>query len=1113
MAFQAYIILTGIFLYTFDIIQALNTTNLSNPLSAYELSEENEPHPITSVFKCPKTQECSCEFSNIELHITVCNFNGTVNFSNLFHFYPNITHLEISYSHLSRFPCEVLSLAQLTTLNLSGNRIHSVPCDLTNLSHLRVIDLSSNSIREFPCKLLSLTQLVSLDLSHNVIQSVRCNFSAMSSLTTLDLYTNHLKLFPCEITSLTSIVYLNLSFNHIDSVPCNLSTLTNLTFLDLSYQRTDTFQNFIFPCALATLPKLKELDLSGNQINSVACDLSAMDKLNSLDLSGDSFKSFPCNLTTISSLLSLDLSSNHLKSMFCDFSNFTKLIHLDISSNGIEQLCDTTGRCTFPFEFSTLTHLTSLDLSHNSLQSVPCDISYLVNLTFLGLSWNNLKYMHCDLSNLTQLTTLDLHNNEFDSMPCELSTLTELTSLNLRLNPIKSVPCDLSNLSHLTYLDISQNDLIAFACELTTLPKLKTLKLQRSRIWSVPCDLSNLSHLTHLDISRNKLTAFPCELTTLSNLKTLHLSWNYMGSITCDMSNMTDIKSIELSGNIFYTFPCALTNLSKLSSLDVSFNRIMSIPCDLSNMTNLTSIKLSNNRISILDSWPIMLAGASLQKLNLDFNQLTQFTNYAGTSGVLCTAIHHPFSMSLKNNKITHIMDIVKGWNLNMKTKEELYNCLDFIVPQIEWNLLTCDCVDYDVYWYLQNKRISWRNRTRCYYPPKLRGLKPAYISLDQFVCHISENCPPGCTCTNSPFYQNISVNCEYTEFITLPDNIPELPNEDYGYSLQFINGNLRNISYTPYLRNVKAAKFGNNLITEISMEALVALQNVSLLHLDHNALQRLPGNITDIHFKGGIGLKLGGNPWICNCTTMDIRSWMKDHEAAITDKFLVTCHSPPHMLNKTMLYTDDNIFCPKNNVQISNYLIGLVVLGTSIPIICIFSLIAMRIRRLKVNGRLAEQMALLDEVDADREFDVFVSYACEEEDYILDDFIPQLENHNFKVCCHRIHFLAGNTIVDNISECINHSKRTLVYFTNFYKNSRFCMWEFKEVLNKDIRDGTIRLITVKDTDLDITDLDDSTSAYFEKRTYLEFNAPRFWENLIHTLPRRVANLEEFEMQ
>ena len=1082
MAFRAYIILAWVFLYTLDIFPALNTANVSKSVLTYGLSKENVLNPITkrSVFDCPKNMYCSCQFSNIDIHIKECNLTATVNFSNLFDFYPNITHLEISLSHLSRFPCEVSSLTQLTTLNLSGNRIYSVPCDLTSLSHLRVIDLSHNSqdtmhvprgIQEFPCELSSLSQLVSLDLSYNVIQSVRCNFSAMSSLTTLDLYYNHLKLFPCELATLTSVVYLNLSLNQIDSVPCNLSTLTKLTFLELSNQRVLEAEILYglstFPCELATLPELNELDLTGNAIKSVACDLSAMDKLSSLDLSGNSFESFPCNLTTLSSILSLDLSRNDLKSMLCDLSNFTKLKPLDISYNRVEPLCDTTGRCTFPYEFSTLTHLTSLDLSSNRLESLPCDISYLVNLTFLGLSVNKLKYINCNLSNLTQLTTLELNYNDFDSMPCELSTITELTSL----------------------------------------------RLQRNHIKSVPCDLSNLTHLTHLDISGNDLTVFPCELTTLPKLKTLDISINHMVSIPCDLSNMTEIKSIILRRNSFHAFPCALINQRKLSSLDISYNQIKSIPCDLLNMTNLTSIKLDFNQISVLDSWPIMLATASLQKLSLDGNHLTQFTNYAGTSGALCKAIHHPFSMSLQNNNIMHIMDIMRGWNLNMKTKEELYNCLDFIVPQIEGNPLTCDCVDYDIYSYLQYKNISGRILTKCHYPPKLRDMTPAYISLDQFVCHVSVNCPSGCTCIKSPFYQNISVNCEYTEFITLPDSIPELPNEDYGYSLQFINGHLRNISYTPYLRNVKAADFGNNLITEISMEALVALQNVSLLYLDHNALQRLPGNITSFHFKGGIDLKLGDNPWICDCTTMHMRSWMKDHEAGITDKLLVTCHSPLHVLNRNILYSDDYIFCQKSNVQINNYLIGLVVLGTSIPIICIFSLIVMRIRRWVVNRQLAEQMALLDEVDADREFDVFVSYACEEEDYILDDFIPQLENHNFKVCCHRIHFLAGNTIIDNISECINHSKRTLVYFTNSYKNSHFCMWEFKEVLNKDIRDGTIRLITVIHPDLDITDLDDSTRAYFERRTYLEFNAPRFWENLIHSLPRRVANFEAFEMQ
>ena len=82
------------------------------------------------------------------------------------------------------------------------------------------------------------------------------------------------------------------------------------------------------------------------------------------------------------------------------------------------------------------------------------------------------------------------------------------------------------------------------------------------------------------------------------------------------------------------------------------------------------------------------------------------------------------------------------------------------------------------------------------------------------------------------------------------------------------------------------------------------------------------------------------------------------------------------------------------------------------------------------------------------------------------------------------------------------------MYFTNFYKDSRFCMYEFKEALNKDVREGTIRLITIKYTDLDMADLDDSTKAYFDKCTYIDTDAGKFWENLLYTLPKGRGNAE-----
>ena len=334
------------------------------------------------------------------------------------------------------------------------------------------------------------------------------------------------------------------------------------------------------------------------------------------------------------------------------------------------------------------------------------------------------------------------------------------------------------------------------------------------------------------------------------------------------------------------------------------------------------------------------------------------------------------------------------------------------------------------------------------------------------------------------------------------------MPSDEYWYDIDVCFGNLSKVSYKTYLTNIMTVKFSHNYISEVTMDALLALQNVSVLHLDFNSFKRLPDNLTTIRFKNATDIRLSHNPWVCDCTALHAKKWMKDHADVISDMHAITCHSPKYMVNKNMLYTNDYLFCPNDNRK---YTITGIVLGVCLLLICMFSFIIVRIRQWAIAKTLARKMIILDEVDQDKEFDVFVSYASEDEDYNLERFIPELENHNIKVCLHRIHFLGGNTIIDNISECINHSKRTLVYFSNFYKDSRFCMYELKEALNKDVREGTIRLITIKDTDLDMTDLDDSTKAYFEKRTYIDKDAVKFWDNLLYTLPKGKANVENIQ--
>ena len=383
------------------------------------------------------------------------------------------------------------------------------------------------------------------------------------------------------------------------------------------------------------------------------------------------------------------------------------------------------------------------------------------------------------------------------------------------------------------------------------------------------------------------------------------------------------------------------------------------------------------------------------------------------------------------------------------------------------------------------------------------------HIRLDQIVCDINETCPIGCDCMSNPYHRYVSITCRDFEGTMLPETIPDLPNDDFWYHFDFQGTNLSNVSLMPYLRKVKEARLSNNSISEISFKALVALQSVTVLHLDHNQLRRLPQNITAIRLENVTDIKFGSNPWFCDCQALETKTWMLLNLKHIKDVNQITCYFSNETQHTPLIYVKDTLFCIHDSHL---HVVAGSVAGPLIMLICVTVFIVVKIRKRSHANRLRLHMNYIDDAD-ERKFDVFLSYASEDDDFIFDTLVPQLENNNYKVCFDRIHFIGGNTIVDNISQCIINSKRTLVFFSNLYKDSHYCMWEFKEALNTNMREGTTRLITIKDTDLDMTGLDDSVKAYFNRRTYIEREAVRFWENLLYSLPERPAGPQMFEIQ
>ena len=108
------------------------------------------------------------------------------------------------------------------------------------------------------------------------------------------------------------------------------------------------------------------------------------------------------------------------------------LVVLDLSGNSLT---------TLPKSFSGLVDLRELNLSNNQFSKVPVSFFLTVskNLQLLDLSNNQLSMVPYVISRLARIATLKLSNNQLKRLPSTISSLTNLKILELVGNPNLSV--------------------------------------------------------------------------------------------------------------------------------------------------------------------------------------------------------------------------------------------------------------------------------------------------------------------------------------------------------------------------------------------------------------------------------------------------------------------------------------------------------------------------------------------------------------------------------------------------------------------------------------------------------------------------------------------------
>ena len=373
----------------------------------------------------------------------------------------------------------------------------------------------------------------------------------------------------------------------------------------------------------------------------------------------------------------------------------------------------------------------------------------------------------------------------------------------------------------------------------------------------------------------------------------------------------------------------------------------------------------------------------------------------------------------------------------------------------------------------------------------------------------VMKNCPTGCQCFNKLKEEVILVNCsngQWDDQVLPHGPLPGLPNERYGYVLDFTNGTLRALSQKTYLERVREVRFSHNNIDIITYNFMRTLETVRLLYLNENNLHRFSENIGKVEMKHLKEMRLGGNNWVCDCLILETRLWILSKKEFVTDHRELICGSPPEMSGLNFIDTPDSKFvCGGNAWSTVDILKGL-----AIPVV-MFSvsfgfMSILYVSRVWLYSRVIRWHIFDDDecTGERKETDVFVCFADAEKDYGLDYLIPELERRGYKLADQRTHFIAGRLIIDNIEDCIRRSKRTILVLSNKFLIRYWCKQELNSAIkiNKELCTSRLICVTLED-DLDLQDQEEAAKKYLKKKTFIKANSKDFWTYLDYFLAKK----------
>ncbi|OCT95201.1 toll-like receptor 7 [Xenopus laevis] len=926
-------------------------------------------------------------------------------------------------------PCDVTQEAKGTIIVVDCSDRHltaipwGIPTNVTNLTLTinHIPSISVHSFTEFP-------HLVELDFRCNCVPAKVgpkdnvCtkrlvvedrSFASLKGLKSLYLDGNQLIEFPKGLPP--NLLLLSLEVNNIFSISRNnLSELINIQMLYLGqncYHRNPCNGSFkIGKDAFEDLKNLSILSLKSNNLSYVPGGLS--DSLKELYLYNNAIQ---------------DIEEH-------DLENLGNLEVLDLSGN-CPRCYNSPFPCTpcpndapiqiHPKAFSSLKNLRVLRLHSNSLRSISEQwFQNTKNLQELDLSENflasEISTAHF-LNYIPRLKNLDFSFNfELQVYPSDLKlapTFSRLASLEtLRIRGYvfqklkKSNLMPLVHLANLTLLDLATNFIKVADFSLFPMFKsLRTIILSNNKISPSgesnldSCSASQASSEHYMDRTFQEVHYFEYDENARkckSKVKE-RFTFDLFLNEDCQAYGHT----LDLSqNNIFFVKPTDFTNLHFLKCLNLSGNAISQTlnGTEFRHLNRLKYLDFSNNRIDLLYS-------TAFQELTeLEVLDISNNEHY-----FLAEGITHVFNFT-KNLK--HLRKLMMNNNkISTSTNSHLVS-QSLRILEFKGNKLNNLWKDGDTRYLNFFKNLN-----------KLHVLDISENSLT-FV-------PPGV-------------------FEGMPNNLSDL---------SLARNNLKTFSWDKLhlLGKLRVLDLSSNYLTTVPRELSNCTSSIVRLILGNNKIKKL----TTYFLKGSFSLKyldlsanliqnigqssfpedvldnltallLQGNPFKCNCNLVWFVSWINKTKVNIPNLVTdVTCSGPGAHRGQSLVLLD-LYTCEQYHLNLilhslsASFIICLMVVSVSSHYFYWDFWYIYHLFKAKINGYKRLPKCCYDALIMYDTKDFAVS------DWVLNDLVNILEkqgNKMLNLCLEERDFLAGQPFIDNLSESIQISRKTVFVLTRKY--------------------------------------------------------------------------------